>query len=188
MKEIEVKVTKYIAEDGTQFDSKELCEKHDEECRICEETCNSRIAMILATRKKKDEEHEEYVRNQELKLEALIEHTKALKHRIQALVQVGNALRENGFMNAVAYKIGCLKLDGRSYSCGFSGRMEFTGVGFRFNEARFTTNGEEHKFLIGMCGDDGAELETKNKLVERFLEEFDGFEKRIYDWVDENMK
>ena len=59
MKEIEVKVTKYVAEDGTRFDDKESCEKHEAECMLVSDACANRIAMIQAKRKKIDDENEE---------------------------------------------------------------------------------------------------------------------------------
>lgn len=65
MKEIEVKVTKYVAEDGTQFDDKESCEKHDAENKRLSDSASERINLIRAKRKALDEvadmcmEHEE---------------------------------------------------------------------------------------------------------------------------------
>lgn len=184
MKEIEVKVTKYVAEDGTRFDDKESCEKHEAECMLVSDACANRIAMIQAKRKKIDDENEEYERKQTQQLEEMFDKIRSMKSRIESLIKIGNELSKSGFEYGEWY-YGARKVGFARANYGGECRNLCIGVAARkgdCNYLEFKTNGEDM-----MCIRD-LDLSKKIYVVSYLLDDFDRFEKKFYEWIDENMK
>ena len=182
MKEIEVKVTKYVAEDGTQFDDKESCEKHDAENKRLSDSASERINLIRAKRKALDDEAAEFERQQEEKLKSLVGMVESIHQRIKALCEVGQALYDNkllsGAKSRAAYPNSfCMWVCGDVFYIG-------TSVVRIVTDAYFLTNGVRDFF------DAHTEVKREEKisLLERFLKNFDKFENSFYAFVDETMK
>lgn len=184
MKEIEVKVTKYVAEDGTQFDDKESCEKHDAECKLNDEARDNRLSLIRAKRKKIDDENEEYERRQTLELEEKFSKIRSMKGRIESLIAIGNELSKNQF-NYSEWFSGTRRVGfSRAYYDGDCQNL-CVGVGYRIGDCcylEFKTNGEL------MMSIKNFELSERNTIVGCFLQDFDRFESRFYEWLDREMK
>ena len=184
MKEIKVEVTKYVADDGTRFDDRESCEKHDVECMAVSDACANRIAMIQAKRKKIDDENEEYERKQTQQLEEMLDKIRSMKSRIESLIKIGNELSKSGFEYGEWF-YGTRRVGfARTYYDGECQKL-CIGVAVRKGDCcylEFKTNGER---MIGIRDIDFSE---KIYVVSYFLDDFDRFEKKFYEWLDENMK
>ncbi len=182
MKEIEVIVKKFEANDGTRFDDKESCDKYEEECKKSNEACANRIAMIKAKKIKIDEENAEYARKQELKLKDLSDKILSMGSRIKAIISVGEELHKDEFNIA-------------DWSCGSS----HVGFSYRHYQDRHVEI-SVGMFACGVLGEDFIETdgeairfnckfktERKIYLLEKFLADFDRFETYFYKWVDEKF-
>lgn len=185
MKEIEVKVTKYIAEDGTQFDSKELCEKHDVECGLIRKNCESRIEMIRAKRSQLDDEAEKFRLKKEHELEELFLQVRSMKDRIQSLISISKELSENKFNHLDCWSYGTCRVGFCTayYDADVNNRA--VGVSIRKNDVcrlEYKTNGD------AMMSIKNDSLEDKISIVSYFLKDFDRFESKFYEWLDNEMK
>lgn len=182
MKEIEVIVKKFEANDGTRFDDKESCDKYEEECKKSIEACANRIAMIKAKKIKIDEENAEYARKQELKLNELRDKILSMESRIKAIINIGEELHEDEF-NIDDWGCGTCRV-GFAYRHYQDRHVEIT-VGMFVTSVLgrdfIETNGE----AIGFNCD--FKTERKIYMLERFLQDFDRFETKFYEWVDENF-
>lgn len=187
MKEIEVIVKKFEANDGTRFDDKESCDKHEAECLKGEEACANRIDMIKAKRKSIDDANAEYERKQKAKLNELEERIKSMKRRISSAICIGKELRKNKFQNdfrAYSYKVGFVN----SY---YGGEINNIAVGVYMSrpvgEYKFATDGESVWYENEIVHDVEIKDSDKIYLCEKFLNSFDEFEKKFYDWLDETF-
>lgn len=179
MKEIEVIVKKFEANDGTRFDDKESCDKYEEECKERASSCANRIAMIKAKKIKIDEENAEYARKQELKLNELRDKILSMGNRIKEIISVGEELYNNEF-NITDWncRVGNVGFEYRNYS---DHQIEIA-LGIRKAEPLGNINMETDGEVIGFS----YKINDSDKIymLERFLEDFDRFETKFYEWVD----
>lgn len=187
MKEIKVEVTKYVAQDGTRFDDKESCEKHDAECFQIDEDCATRIALIKQKRKSLDDEAEAFKRKQELELEGMYDRIRSLSKRIDALIAVGNELKRNKITpeKIVGCGWGCTNYVGFNKPYPYADDITELDVCLRIEPLglyTFSTDGETMRFNCKI------DISHKIRACERFLEDFTRFESELYGWVDEYTK
>lgn len=189
MKEIDVIVKKFEASDGTRFNSKEDCEKHEEEIEKSESDYINRIEMIRNRRKTIDEINAENERKQKAELKELEEQIKLMKTRISSTICIGKELRRNKFkndFNAYSYKVGFV----RSY---YDGELNNIAVGtymstpLGINSYVLATDGESVWYANGIVRDVEIEDGDKIYLCKKFLNSFDEFEKKFYAWLDETF-
>lgn len=189
MKEIDVIVKKFEANDGTRFNSQEDCEKHEEEIEKSKSDCMNRIEMIRNRRKTIDEIDAENERKQKAKLNELEEKIKLMKSRISSIICIGKELRKNKFQNdfhAYSFKVGFVT----SY---YDGEINNIAVGvymstpFLRDAYELATDGESVWYVNGINHAYGVKDSDKIYLCEKFLNSFDEFEKKFYDWLDETF-
>lgn len=198
MKEIKVEVTKYVAEDGTQFDDKESCEKHDAECAKNNDDYETRIEMIRQKRKRLDDEADEKRRKEEAEYEENKDNIRKIGGRIRNLIAVANELIDNNLFYYIGSGSSVYYL--RNY-CGYKGSIFFTqddpqysysedahrhkgtGIGFiaTCGNGRLATNGTD--FISYDAGSFGCAVMSK-----RIVEEFEELERAFYAYVDEKTK
>lgn len=194
MKEIEVKVTKYVAEDGTQFDSKELCEKHDVECAKSNDDCDARIALIRQKRKCLDDEAEAKRRKEEAEYEDNKDKIRKMGSRIRNLIAVANELINNNLFYYADYSsVDFLRRkysykgniyftqDDPQYSyCNEAHKHKGTGIGFIAvsGNGRLATNGTD--FITFDSCSYGRAVMSK-----RMVEELEELERAFYAYVED---
>lgn len=199
MKEIEVIVKKFEANDGTRFDDKESCDKYEEECKKINEALENRIAMIKAKRNKIDEEKAEIKKKNEIKYYELCGKIRSIGGRISGLISVANELLRNkmfphisdygySFLNKYGYhygdkiSFGINKLN--SYRSDYVNNdikyIRVSGLGIA------CTDGECFEFY-DLDGSEDA-IGSRCRMLEWILEDFDVFEKAFYAYVDNIIK
>jgi hypothetical protein len=151
---------------------------------VVSDACENRIAMIQEKKKKIDDEKEEHKRKQTKQLEEMFDKIRSMKSRIESLIRIGNELSKSGFEYG-AWFYGTRRVGfARAYYDGDCQRL-CIGVAARKGDCHyfeFKTNGENM-----MCIRD-LDLSEKIYVVSYLLDDFDRFEKKFYEWLDENMK
>ena len=182
MKEIEVIVKKFEANDGTRFDDKESCDKYEEECKKSIEAYANRIAMIKAKKIKIDEENAEYARKQELELKDLSDKILSMGSRIKAIISVGEELHKDEFKidewNYGACRVGFAYRHYQDRHVEISIGMSIAScLGYDVID----TDGEAIRY--------NCKLKTERKIymLKMFLKDFNRFETNFYKWVDEKF-
>ena len=191
MKEIEVIVKKFEAQDGTRFDDKESCEKHEEECKSINTDCAKRIAMISAKRKRIEEENAEFARKQELKLKELEEKIRSMKHRITSAIKVCEALRRNNFKNELDAKSWAVGYCSTIYTTKYGEGIKMLGVWVNYEPCGtflFETDGEKIDIPLSVRNNRKDGLYDCIRAYEKFLDGFPKFEENLYKNVDELTK
>lgn len=189
MKEIDVIVKKFEANDGTRFNSKEDCEKHEEEIEKSKSDCMNRIEMIKNRRNIIDEINAEYERKQKAELNELEEQIKSMKSRISSAICIGKELRKNKFQNdfnAYSYKVGFVRLyyDAEINNIAVGVYMSTPCQRYAY---KLATNGEFVCYVNEI--NDAYRVEDNDKiyLCKKFLNSFDEFEENFYAWLDETF-
>lgn len=171
-------------------------------------TTNERINMISNKRNQLDAKAKADTMTEDFLRENLSEQIRELKDRIQNVLAVGNALRENGFL---AYN-GWNSKDERLLPYGYNGAFLAEGI---YHHVGFMSDYRNPRLLAkypisslgirmgGACGaydlwTDGefiSSVHESNKSIrpvpvehlKQFLREFPKFEAAFYAWVDANM-
>lgn len=198
MKEIKVEVTKYVAQDGTRFDDKESCEKHDAECIKNEADYATRIEMIRNKRKSLDDEADEKRRKEEAEYERNKDKIRKIGGRIRNLIAVANELIDNNLFYYIGSDSSVSYL--RNYF-GYKGSIFFTQDDPQYS---YNENAHRHKKtgigFIATCGNgllatNGADFISYDAgsfgcavMSKRIVEEFEELERAFYAYVDEKTK
>lgn len=115
---------------------------------------------------------------------------KDLTPRINKLMSDANSVIANGFYDFFGEDSSFFS-DGWAHKVGFiknrsGGKIEFMGIinGGFCGDNDFHTNGERAFMTTKWYGDEESPMELKESNVERFLKEFDDFETRFYESLD----
>lgn len=212
MKEIDVIVKKFEANDGTRFESKEDCEKHEEEIEKSKSDCMNRIEMIRNKRKQIDEEKAEKLRLENEERKNLINNILSMKDRIKKLIDIANELGMNELLPDDRYSPYGYARESELKKYGYQGHIVASGIyhhlGFNIKRINGYTYQYEVKSLQiemgGACGSydlivDGEHVlsvheDTKNirydipiPHLKQFVKEFPIFESAFYAWFDETF-
>lgn len=177
---------------GEFVDDCDYCSATDE-CRFNRD----RVALIVKKKEEINLDAEQKRKDEENERQRLVGQILSFGDRIQELLRVGIALKNNGFLKNHSWaKDQHLKPYGYDY--------EMVAEGF-YHHVGFSPEGNRLKILMGgACGSydfdtDGKTVSSRNPRngatqpvpihhLQQFLKEFPVFEQAVYKWIDGGMK
>lgn len=162
-------------------------------------TTEERISMINSKREQINAKEKADAMTEDFLRENLIREIRSMRVRIMGVIETGNALKKNGFLDYDGWKDERLKkfgYDGAIVAEGFyhhvglmtRGGRAILNVGFRCGGAcgayDFWTDGDS---VLSIHERDGYTQKVPIAHLKQFLREFPLFESAFYAWVDANM-